>query len=237
MSAIIPRVTDPPAEDRPPRARPTMTEAKFGASATGSWKILTSKSDACRMGLRPSSSDLGNVSVRRLRKHDGHGLFRQTQTTDIPWRPQLTPKRIHHQKNHGATPGGLGTDVKFFGHAMDRIAVEAGVEVQRDLDEEDEGEDHPLFALGEAKAQLVVAVGFGELDLAIPLCPVSRCTFFRRGRTGVVLYHGRGRLGGIGALGFGPAGAAWGVVLCVGHIRSGSAESQPCSDAGNMDGR
>jgi len=32
-SATIPRVTDPPAEERPPRPRATMTVAKLGARA------------------------------------------------------------------------------------------------------------------------------------------------------------------------------------------------------------
>src|ERR1700744_3078180 len=33
-SAIMPRVTDPPADDRPPRARPTISVAKLGAKPT-----------------------------------------------------------------------------------------------------------------------------------------------------------------------------------------------------------
>ena len=62
MSATMPRVTDPPAELKPPRARPTMMEVKFGAMATGSWKMLTKKSDSCSTGFRPYSSDHGAQS-------------------------------------------------------------------------------------------------------------------------------------------------------------------------------
>ena len=62
ISAIIPKVTDPPAEERPPRARPTMMEAKLGAKATGSCQIFTKSKLSCRMGLRPNSSDQGAQS-------------------------------------------------------------------------------------------------------------------------------------------------------------------------------
>ena len=62
ISAIIPNVTEPPAEERPPRARPTMTEAKLGARATGSCQILTKSKLNCRIGLRPNSSDQGAQS-------------------------------------------------------------------------------------------------------------------------------------------------------------------------------
>ncbi len=41
MSAIIPNVTEPPADDIPPKARPTITEAKLGARATGNCHKLT----------------------------------------------------------------------------------------------------------------------------------------------------------------------------------------------------
>ena len=58
-SAIIPSVTEPPAEERPPRARPTMMEAKLGARATGSCQMLTRRRDAWRIGFRPNSSDQG----------------------------------------------------------------------------------------------------------------------------------------------------------------------------------
>lgn len=38
MSATMPRVTEPPALERPPKNRPMMTVWKFWASAQGSWK-------------------------------------------------------------------------------------------------------------------------------------------------------------------------------------------------------
>src|SRR4051794_10553505 len=59
MSAIMPNVTLPPADDRPPRARPTMSVAKFGARATGRHQMLTSPKDSCRIGFLPNSSDHG----------------------------------------------------------------------------------------------------------------------------------------------------------------------------------
>lgn len=58
-SAIIPRVTEPPADDRPPRVRPIMMVAKLGARATGSCQMLTRNRDSCKIGQRPNSSDQG----------------------------------------------------------------------------------------------------------------------------------------------------------------------------------
>ena len=52
-------MTEPPAEERPPRARPTVIEAKLGARATGSCQMLTRRRDNWRIGLRPNSSDQG----------------------------------------------------------------------------------------------------------------------------------------------------------------------------------
>ena len=55
-SAIMPSVTEPPADERPPRARPTMIEAKLGARATGSCHRLTKPKLSWRTGHRPNSS-------------------------------------------------------------------------------------------------------------------------------------------------------------------------------------
>lgn len=58
----MPRVTEPPAEHRPPEKRPTTIVTKFGARAQGICQTLTRNSESCMMGHRPSSSEKGAQS-------------------------------------------------------------------------------------------------------------------------------------------------------------------------------
>jgi hypothetical protein len=59
ISATIPNVTEPPAVDKPPKARPTRIVPKFGAIPTGICQIFTKNNDSCKIGHLPSSSDHG----------------------------------------------------------------------------------------------------------------------------------------------------------------------------------
>ena len=56
MSATIPKVTEPPAKDKPPRNLPARIVPKFGASAHGICQIYTSARLVCSTPQRPSSS-------------------------------------------------------------------------------------------------------------------------------------------------------------------------------------
>ena len=62
MSATIPRVTDPPAELRPPSVRAAIMLAQVFESAAGSCQMLTRNRLSCKIGQRPKSSDHGAQS-------------------------------------------------------------------------------------------------------------------------------------------------------------------------------
>ena len=115
---------------------------------------------------------------------------------DVPRRPEFTSKGVGDQKDHGTASSRLLTDAEFFGHARDRITVETGVEVHGNLDEEDERQDCPFLRVGEAEAQLVIAIGFCELDLAI-----ARQVAAFLGAGSKVFPRGRGYFGRIGSVG------------------------------------
>jgi hypothetical protein len=61
----------------------------------------------------------------------------------------------------------LRRNTKFFRNAANGIGVEGCVEVHRDLDPEDDGDDVPLLLVGEAEAEFLVAVVLAELVLVI----------------------------------------------------------------------
>ena len=61
MSATMPRVTEPPALERPPRTRPTMIDPKLGASAQGSWKTDQ------RVRERSAETGFGTLQARTHR--------------------------------------------------------------------------------------------------------------------------------------------------------------------------
>nr|POF03016.1 hypothetical protein CFP56_70019 [Quercus suber] len=183
MSAIMPRVTDPPAEERPPRARPTMMVPKFGASATGSCQMLTKNRLSCRTGLRPNSSDLFTSA-------SSSEAWRRSESS--PRRPQLAAEGVCDEEDGGTHAGGLcahavlGRDASIV--AIDGVGVKGGIEVHRDLDDEDDGEDVPFLGIGEAEAQFVVTIIFGEL------VPVVGAELLQVGAVGLLVGEVIGRL-------------------------------------------
>lgn len=62
MSATIPRVTEPPAEQRPPRRRATRTMGQLVLAPARICQTLTKPSDNCITQKRPYSSDHGAQS-------------------------------------------------------------------------------------------------------------------------------------------------------------------------------
>jgi hypothetical protein len=52
----------------------------------------------------------------------------------------------------------LLADVRILGNAAHGIGIETGVEVHRDLDEEDDGEDGPFLPGGKGEAKFIAAV-------------------------------------------------------------------------------
>lgn len=82
-----------------------------------------------------------------------------------PGSPKLTTKSVEDQEDHGTTTSGLGTDAKLFRHASDGIAVQTCVEVHRDLNDEDDGQNRPLLPCRKAETEFFVAVIFCQNDL------------------------------------------------------------------------
>lgn len=63
MSATIPRVTEPPAEQRPPKRRAVNTWCQEVLAPASICHMLTVNSDACMIDQRPNSSDHGAVRL------------------------------------------------------------------------------------------------------------------------------------------------------------------------------
>ncbi len=158
MSATMPRVTDPPAEERPPRARQTIMVAKLGARAHGICQTAYCKMS--REVTERREKPTVNEKERKLQHRPPPKLL-------TPRRPQLTPKRITNQKHplpHACRRLRYTKVVRQQGHG---VGVERGVEVHGDLDGEDDGEDGPFFVPGPREAEFGVDVLFGEFYAAV----------------------------------------------------------------------
>lgn len=77
-------------------------------------------------------------------------------------RSQLAAEGVGDQEDRRTDSGGLLTHIEGRTDADDGVGVERGVEVHRDLHDEDDGEHVPLLPLRPAVAQLVVAVLFRD---------------------------------------------------------------------------
>ena len=80
ISATIPSVTDPPAEEMPPSPLATIIEAKLGARATGRFQMLTRPRLSWRMGHRPNSKHVISKRYETLKSRQrGISTFRPLQ--------------------------------------------------------------------------------------------------------------------------------------------------------------
>ena len=110
------------------------------------------------MGQRPNSSDQGAC--------DGVSM-QFSYSIAVATHPKLTAERVQNQEDGSTDTRALLADVELRRNTTDGIAVEGGVEVHGDLDDEDDGEDVPLLLIGVGVAQLVVAVVLGDFILVV----------------------------------------------------------------------
>lgn len=130
----------------------------------------TSRGKTAQSTADHDGSEVGRESHRKLPDVDQeHRELKDRPATKLlrPGSPKLATESVSHQEDHGTATGTLRRNAKLLRNAANGIGVEGGVEVHRHLDPEDDGDDVPLLLVGEAEAELLVAVVLAELVLVM----------------------------------------------------------------------